>query len=407
MEQSATAVLPRAPMLVMKYTDTTTPKKAENVLISVETSTLQQDRSNLSGSLSPICSVGRVKEAPKCDDPTFRAEAMSTEELAKFVFPPGLPFMAPLVANTTTDTGLTFEISCSSCSSSSSSREMEGVDEVVMTNNQKCTNINAKLLSRQTSRQGRETQRWATDDRNQQVVRLVTGCVPILRNGKILFISASRKPEWILPKGGWEDDETMEESAVRECYEEAGVFGTLGPRLAEIEYETRKSKKRKADLEDMLRMKEKYESRIESYSENLAEHQPSIASGICITPVEVCFENKAEKTESHVSFSCDTPIMMSDAAVARIRESAAKKSDETSSITSDASTYSHVRMTLFPLYVSEVVKSWPESGRFRKAVDIDEAIKMLEKRPEFHAFLSEVKSRGLHLVPQRNETMHE
>ena len=391
-------------MLVMTYTGTTTPKKAENFLNSVGTPTVKQDRSNLSGSLSPIYSVGRVKEAPMCDDPTFRAEAMSTEQLAKLVFPPGLLSVAHFVANTKTEIGSKFEISCSPCSSSSSSREIECFDEV---SNQKCTNINSKVLSRQTSRQGRESQRWETDDKNHHVVRLVTGCVPILRNGKILFISASRKPEWILPKGGWEDDETMEESAIRESYEEAGVFGTLGPRLAEIVYETRKSKKRKADLEDMLKKKEKYETGNECYSDKSVEHQSFIANGTSITPVEVTFEEKTEKTDSHVSFSCDAPIMMSDAAVARIRESAAKKSDETSSITSDASVYSHVRMTLFPLYVSEVMESWPESGRFRKAMDIDEAIKMLENRTEFHSFLSEVKAKGLHLVPQRNETLHE
>jgi hypothetical protein len=55
-------------------------------------------------------------------------------------------------------------------------------------------------------------------------------------------------------------------------------------------------------------------------------------------------------------------------------------------------------MTLFPLYVSEVLERWPESGRIRKAVDIDEAIKILESRSEFHAILLEVKAKGLHLV---------
>ena len=94
-----------------------------------------------------------------------------------------------------------------------------------------------------TSRQGRATQRWITDPDSHETIRLTTGCVPILRGGKILFVSASRKPEWILPKGGWELDETMEESAVRECFEEAGVLGVLGPKLSDIQYETRQSQK--------------------------------------------------------------------------------------------------------------------------------------------------------------------
>jgi len=82
------------------------------------------------------------------------------------------------------------------------------------------------------------------------VYRMVTGCVPIVEGGRILLVSASRKSEWILPKGGWETDELMEESAIRECFEEAGVLGVLGPRLSEIEYETRKGKKRRLEFEE-------------------------------------------------------------------------------------------------------------------------------------------------------------
>ena len=43
-------------------------------------------------------------------------------------------------------------------------------------------------------------------------------------------------------------------------------------------------------------------------------------------------------------------------------------------------------------------EEWPERGRARKVVDIDEAIAMLESRPEFRVPLMEVRERGLHLV---------
>jgi len=95
-----------------------------------------------------------------------------------------------------------------------------------------------------------------------------------------------------------------------------------------------------------------------------------------------------------------TFAQLSDAEVARIRD-LSKKSDETSSVASDASgTYSHVRMTLFPLYVSEVKSVWPENGRLRKIVSIDEAIEMCDNRPELQAALKEIKARNYHLLPE-------
>jgi len=59
--------------------------------------------------------------------------------------------------------------------------------------------------------------------------------------------------------------------------------------------------------------------------------------------------------------------------------------------------YSHVRLTLFPLYVTEIKDTWPEDGRIRTAMDIDEALTRLEGRPEMWSFLSELKSKKLHV----------
>jgi len=55
-------------------------------------------------------------------------------------------------------------------------------------------------------------------------------------------------------------------------------------------------------------------------------------------------------------------------------------------------------MCLFPLYLTSVKAQWPENGRLRRAVPIDEAIEILEARPELQAALKEVKEKGLHLL---------
>ncbi|TPX68321.1 hypothetical protein SpCBS45565_g03193 [Spizellomyces sp. 'palustris'] len=93
-----------------------------------------------------------------------------------------------------------------------------------------------------TSRQGRQQQIYNSDG-----ARLVVGVVPILATSKqvVLVSSRTRPNEWILPKGGWESDESqgsvgtetgyvnvlqkpfIEESALREAYEESGIKGTL------------------------------------------------------------------------------------------------------------------------------------------------------------------------------------
>lgn len=67
------------------------------------------------------------------------------------------------------------------------------------------------------ARSGREKQRYDGE------TRLVAGCLPVMPDGRVLLIGSVKSTDWILPKGGWEHDETSAEAAVREAYEEAGV----------------------------------------------------------------------------------------------------------------------------------------------------------------------------------------
>jgi len=220
----------------------------------------------------------------------------------------------------------------------------------------------------------------------------------------------------------------MEESALRECFEEAGVIGVLGPKLSEVTYETRKARKRRLESEEMLlkRKREKADA-MDSISkeENMnsdtsngdtwqalhaptkAEAQePPLASALSSAPAEsqVLVDTAALKEPPIVPGGSGAFIHapVSDEAFARIRREMMKRKgkrhlDETSSIQSDASTYNHVRMCLFPLYVTSVKGKWPESGRLRRAVPIDEAIEILSARPELQAALKEVKDKNLHL----------
>lgn len=57
----------------------------------------------------------------------------------------------------------------------------------------------------------------------------------------VLMIESSRRTGWVLPKGGWELDETCEQAAIREAWEEAGVACQLDLDLGKI-LETRSAK---------------------------------------------------------------------------------------------------------------------------------------------------------------------
>lgn len=61
----------------------------------------------------------------------------------------------------------------------------------------------------------------------------MAGCIPVRISGErpedvsVLLISSRGGKGYCFPKGGWEDDETVEAAAKRETVEEAGVRGCL------------------------------------------------------------------------------------------------------------------------------------------------------------------------------------
>ncbi|KAJ6850469.1 nudix hydrolase 13, mitochondrial-like [Iris pallida] len=89
------------------------------------------------------------------------------------------------------------------------------------------------------ARVGREKQRY------EDKLRLVAGVIPYrLKAGveknqsmsfldglEILMISTPKRNDLVFPKGGWENDETVEEAACREALEEAGVMGNIRENL--------------------------------------------------------------------------------------------------------------------------------------------------------------------------------
>lgn len=343
---------------------------------------------------------GRTKLPPVCLDEALRQSAMTTEALSKLIFSPGE------VPKTTEGPLFPLEVVPVSSASSTCTRDSDGqfsdaeghhvmnpppaasTKTPVKVDREVVESLNAKVSLRKTSRQGRSTQRWLSDALSHEPIRLVAGCVPILKGGKILLVSASRKSDWILPKGGWELDEVLEESAVRECFEEAGVLGILGSQLRTISYEPRKAKKRRLEHEDQMLKKQKVE-------EDAGNAPSPVTTDVSPTSdTSLSLEHEPSADAPHISKE----------SLARIRGqaqlTAPKATDETQSVAStySASNYSQVRLTFFALYVSEIRDTWPERGRLRKAVDIDEAIQMMESRPEFKAALVEVKERGLHIV---------
>ncbi|CAL5362698.1 unnamed protein product [Camellia sinensis] len=98
------------------------------------------------------------------------------------------------------------------------------------------------------SRTGRQFQRYYNG------CRQVVGCIPyrykisnqshllqgsLIENLEVLLISSPKAHHLFFPKGGWEIDETMEEAALRETKEEAGVVGILENQLGKWSFQSK------------------------------------------------------------------------------------------------------------------------------------------------------------------------
>uniref|UniRef100_A0A2C9VCW2 Nudix hydrolase domain-containing protein n=1 Tax=Manihot esculenta TaxID=3983 RepID=A0A2C9VCW2_MANES len=104
-------------------------------------------------------------------------------------------------------------------------------------------------MSSLSARAGRQKQLY------QDQLRLVAGCIPykLDKNAKekkcrvedsvlILMISTPNREDLVFPKGGWENDETLDQAACREALEEAGVTGLLGEKpLGVWEFRSKRS----------------------------------------------------------------------------------------------------------------------------------------------------------------------
>ncbi|CBN77384.1 conserved unknown protein [Ectocarpus siliculosus] len=96
------------------------------------------------------------------------------------------------------------------------------------------------------ARQGREKCRYDGD------TRLVAGCLPVTPDGRLVLIGSVKHTDWILPKGGWDTDETAAEAAVREAYEEAGVKGLVTADLGPHEIVSSRGNKSRAAMFALL-----------------------------------------------------------------------------------------------------------------------------------------------------------
>ena len=257
----------------------------------------------------------------------------------------------------------------------------------------------SNLVKVNSSRQGRSLQRWLVHSLTGELVRQVAGTIPITRDGRVVLISASRKKEWILPKGGWDTDETKEECAMRESYEEGGLVGLLGGCLDPIDYMSAKVKKRV--------LEELGDSDVEVKERDDGEGRMSNCHAGVRPPLPKRFKTELPSlpTDHKVLISSSAKIIVSTDSTWSTSSSGFNVMTEM--IPDVASTVScgpkdcpYIRLFLFPLYVSSVKSEWPEKGRLRKLVHIDEAIRIMnaQNRPYFRMGLEIVRERGLHLL---------
>lgn len=283
-----------------------------------------------------------------------------TEQLASFCFPADFDLSA-YYAKTTKASNTSHKINNSS--SSSSEETMMSLDDLHGISN----NCNKHISKTTVSRQGRDLQRFEGNSEHGVVARLTTGTVPIFKDGRILLIS-SNKGGCVLPKGGWEEDESLPAAAIRETFEEAGVFGVLGQPFPSLTYETRKAQRKRLD------------------------HERESASPCYFSDETVSSINSSSKSsvDRYPIATTNGPVITPDSGSRSSRSSSSSKTNNVR-----RPEHTHNRMTIFPLYVQQVCEEWPETQRRRIAVTIDEAERLLQNRPEFLSILRQLKEHGM------------
>ncbi|ETI57183.1 hypothetical protein F441_00456 [Phytophthora nicotianae CJ01A1] len=99
------------------------------------------------------------------------------------------------------------------------------------------TRLSSRLLQ---SRVGRDKQRY---DGNTRLLACIVVSRRVDTSNEFLLISSSKHPtQWILPKGGWENDESAVECALREADEEAGVTGKIIGSLGTLDFASQQGK---------------------------------------------------------------------------------------------------------------------------------------------------------------------
>jgi 8-oxo-dGTP pyrophosphatase MutT (NUDIX family) len=68
-----------------------------------------------------------------------------------------------------------------------------------------------------------------------RMIKRVSAYTLVVHENKILLINNKSTGKWWFPGGKVEESESLEESAIRETYEEAGIQIELGERIAEVE----------------------------------------------------------------------------------------------------------------------------------------------------------------------------
>lgn len=214
-------------------------------------------------------------------------------------------------------------------------------------------------------------------------------------------------------------------SALRETYEEGGILGILGPQLKIIDFETRKAKKRRLELES-LRKKCEFSKSPNSLTPQSKHGAFTTSSAASLQSISSTYHSEDDMqgsghsrdhnhngvdvvSEIPPSTSTDFNVTKIKQNVHEVRNVVADRPDADAVSVSSAASFKssvsiscdHCRLNMFPLYVLEVREHWPESGRARKIVDIDTAIGMMTSRPEFHQVLLEVKEKGYHLKPHK------